>query len=65
MVTTLSESAAPSVFGVSSAVSFQYSSVVNASISRSRSTISRTATDCTRPALKPRVTFFPSKPLSG
>ena len=30
----------------------QYSSGMNASISRSRSTMSRTATDCTRPALR-------------
>ena len=38
--------------GASRAVIFQYSSGLNASISRSRSTISRTATDCTRPALR-------------
>ena len=29
------------------------------------STIRRSATDCTRPALKPRVTFWPSRLLSG
>ena len=49
----------------SSAVIFQYSSVLNASISRSRSTISFTATDCTRPALRPLATFLPSRFESG
>jgi len=37
---------------------FQYSSGVKAAISRSRSTISLTATLCTRPALSPLATFF-------
>ncbi len=41
----------------SSAVMLQYSRGTNASISRSRSTISRTATDCTRPAERPPRTF--------
>ena len=36
----------------------QYSSALNFSISLSRSTIRRTATLCTRPADKPRRTFF-------
>ncbi len=45
---------------VSRAVTRQYSVGMNARISRSRSTISRTATDCTRPALRPRATFFQS-----
>ena len=40
-----------------SANASQYSSGVNARISRSRSTTSRTATDCTRPADSPRATF--------
>jgi len=35
----------------------QYSTGWNASISRSRSTTSRTATDCTLPAERPRFTF--------
>ena len=35
----------------------QYSSGINARISRSRSTTSFTATDCTRPADKPRAIF--------
>ena len=39
----------------------QYSTGTNAWISRSRSTISRTATDCTRPAERPRWTFSQSK----
>ena len=38
----------------------QYSSGMNARISRSRSTTKRTATLCTRPALRPRATFFHS-----
>ena len=44
----------------SRASSDQYSSGRNASISFSRSQISRTATDCTRPADSPRRTFFQS-----
>ncbi len=36
----------------------QYSSGLNSPISRSRSQIIRTATDCTRPADSPRRTFF-------
>ena len=36
----------------------QYSSGTKAWISRSRSVMTRTATDCTRPADKPRRTFF-------
>src|SRR3989338_579383 len=39
----------------------QYSSIINFLISRSRSTIKRTATDCTRPADKPLATFFQRK----
>ena len=39
------------------ACNVQYSTGTKAWISRSRSTISRTATDCTRPALKPLATF--------
>ena len=39
----------------------QYSSGINARISRSRSTIRRTATDCTRPADKPRATLAHSR----
>ena len=42
---------------VSRACSDQYSTGTKASISRSRSTISRTATDCTRPADSPRRTL--------
>ncbi|CSI79390.1 Uncharacterised protein [Vibrio cholerae] len=38
----------------------QNSSGTNALISRSRSTRSFTATDCTRPAERPRATFFHS-----
>ena len=45
------------------ASSVQYSSGTKALISRSRSTISRTATDCTRPAERPRRTFFQSSGL--
>ena len=45
------------------ASSVQYSTGTNALISRSRSTISRTATDCTRPAESPRRTFFQSSGL--
>ena len=47
--------------GLSVAVIFQYSSETNARISFSRSAISRTATDWTRPALRCRATFFQSK----
>ena len=36
----------------------QYSAETNAMRSRSRSTASRVATDCTLPAERPRVTFF-------
>ena len=39
--------------GVSRTSTLQYSTGVNARISRSRSTINRTATDCTRPADRP------------
>ena len=42
------------------ACSVQYSTGTNAWISRSRSTISRTATDCTRPAESPRRIFLQS-----
>ena len=45
------------------AVSDQYSTGSKARISRSRSQTRRTATDCTRPALKPRRTFFHSSGL--
>ena len=48
--------AAPAA-GASSAVIDQYSSGLNALISRSRSTMIRRATDCTRPADSPRRTF--------
>ncbi len=48
---------APASSAVKIAPIFQYSSGRNASISRSRSTISRTATDCTRPAERPVATF--------
>ncbi|WP_434421769.1 hypothetical protein [Nannocystis pusilla] len=41
-------------------VTSQRSSGTKAAISRSRSTISLTATDCTRPADSPRATFFHS-----
>ena len=44
----------------SRACSDQYSTGTNARISRSRSTISRSATDCTRPAESPRRTFSQS-----
>ena len=44
-------------FAASRACSDQYSTGTNAWISRSRSTISRTATDWTRPAESPRWTF--------
>ncbi|AGP38520.1 hypothetical protein SCE1572_31030 [Sorangium cellulosum So0157-2] len=36
---------------------FQYSSGTNASTSRSRSTMRRSATDCTRPADRPNASF--------
>src|SRR6185436_1910849 len=38
-------------------LTFQYSSGTKASISRSRSTMSRSATDCTRPAESPNASF--------
>ena len=50
--------------GESSASRFQYSSGWKASISFSRSTISRTATLCTRPAESPRRTLRQRKGLS-
>ena len=46
------------------ASSVQYSWAVNASISRSRSTTSRTATDWTRPADRPDRTFRDRSGLS-
>ena len=46
-----------------SAVSDQYSTGSKARISRSRSQTKRTATDCTRPALRPRRTLFHSSGL--
>ena len=52
-------------FGASSASMLQYSSFWNASISCSRSTMSRSATDCTLPADRPRRTFFHSTGLSS
>ncbi len=51
--------------GASKARIFQYSVGTNASISRSRSTTRRRATDCTRPALERRATFLLSRLLSG
>ena len=45
------------------AVMFQYSSATKRSISRSRSTTSLSATDCTRPALRPRRTLSQSSGL--
>ena len=50
--------------GLTVAVIFQYSSVTKARISRSRSAISRTATDWTRPALRLRATLLQSSGLS-
>ena len=50
--------------GLTVAAIFQYSSLTNARISRSRSAISRTATDWTRPALRFRMIFFQSSGLS-
>ena len=47
-----------SPFGARRASTVQYSFGSNARISRSRSTISRSATDCTRPADSPVRTFF-------
>ena len=47
-----------------SAVIVQYSSFTKARISRSRSVMRRTATDCTRPAERPRRTFFQRSGLS-
>jgi len=49
---------------LSSASIVQYSSVLNASISRSRSTTNRTATDCTRPADRRPCTLRHSSGLS-
>ena len=49
---------------LSSASSDHHSSVTKASISLSRSTTSRTATDWTRPALNPVRTFFQSSGLT-
>ena len=43
------------------AVRFQYSSGTKAAISRSRSTTSFSATDCTRPALKPAPDLVPEQ----
>ena len=48
---------------VSRANRFQYSSGTNFSISRSRSHTSFSATDCTRPALRPRRTLSQSSGL--
>ena len=50
----------PSFLEMVSAKTCQYSSGINARISRSRSTTSFTATDCTRPADKPRAIFSQS-----
>ena len=54
--------------GLSSALNvasiLQYSFGTNALISSSLSTIRRTATDCTRPADKPLLTFFHKKGLN-
>ena len=47
-----------SPLGASLASTVQYSLASNARISRSRSTISRRATLCTRPAESPVRTFF-------
>ena len=47
----------------SRAKTFQYSSGTNCSISRSRSQMSFSATDCTRPALRPRRTLSQSSGL--
>ncbi len=52
----------PAVF-FSDASIVQYSVGVNALISASRSQMSLTATDCTRPALSPRPTFFQRRGL--
>ena len=49
----------------SRASSVQYSSGWKASISRSRSSTIRVATDCTRPAERPRRIFFHSRGLSS
>src|SRR5574338_385404 len=48
-------------FGESRTSMLQYSTGTNASISRSRSTMSRTATDWTRPADRPGCTRFHSR----
>ncbi len=54
-----------SPFGaLSSASIVQYSCAVNARIARSRSTTSRTATLCTRPALRPERTLRDTSGLS-
>ena len=59
-------SAAPlAASGVMAASTFQYSSGWKARISRSRSTISFSATLCTRPALSPPATFFQSTGLTS
>ena len=50
--------------GLNSAAMVQYSSGTKSSISRSRSTISRRATDCTRPAESRPRTFCQSSGLS-
>ena len=47
-----------------SASSDQYSTGTNASITRSRSTTIRSAAVCTRPAERPRFTFFQSNGLT-
>ncbi len=51
--------------GERTAMISQYSSGTNASRSRSRSTISRSATLCTRPALRPRTIFLLISGLSS
>ncbi len=50
--------------GLRRAVIRQYSSETKARISFSRSAIRRVATDWTRPALRPRATFFHKRGLS-
>src|SRR3989338_10794647 len=55
----LSDATNSSFFSVSKEAStVQYSTGLKARISRSRSTMIFTATDCTRPADRPRYTFF-------
>ena len=51
-------SSSPGPSGVNRTSMLQYSTGTKARISRSRSTISRTATDCTRPADRPGRTFL-------